>query len=368
MQRAWSKVSILSLALCFWGHAPVVFAAEPLQGEIRFAKAQEEPVWVGQQLELHLEIWSDGFSFGDQLFALPEVPGGFMLQGDSSTIKLSETRSGVAWQGLRYTLLFYPQNAGRMEVPAFDVHFSARAGFGSAPSTFSFRTEPLAVEARLPPGASARSLLVTTEDFELQANWDREVPADGPLRLKTGDALTLEVRRRAAGVPGMVFAPLPAPAIAGLGVYPDRPSVLDQVNRGVLTGTRTDRLTLVGESAGRYVIPEFRFQWWDPGQQQLSERVLPQLELEVETNPAYGDAAAPLAVPNGSRLPWVILAGFLLLLAAWRWLGLSVPLAWLRDWWQSRAGAARHPGRRTGRLLPLNPERGSARSRKPGSA
>ena len=267
-------------------------AAQPLQAELRLSAASEEPVWVGQELELYLEMWSDGFSFGSQQFVLPEVRGGFLLAGDSSTVKLSETRAGAAWQGLRYSLLFYPQAAGSLEVPPFDVHFTARAGFGSEPAAFRFRTEPLVVEARLPPGVRPGGLVVTTSEFKLEAGWDRELPADGPLPLQTGDALTLEVRRRAADVPCMVFAPLPLPEFDGLGVYPDAPRVNDRVNRGELSGERSDRITFVCQAAGHYEIPAWRVQWWDPDRQQLSEQAIPALQLEVEVNPAYGRSAA----------------------------------------------------------------------------
>lgn len=357
MRHRLSSILALLLALYLLGQPSATCASEPLQGEIRLGREQDEPVWVGQEVELYLELWSNGLSFGDQLFVLPEVPGGFLLQGDATTVKLSETRDGVGWQGLRYTLLLYPQSAGRLEVPAFDVGFTARAGFGSTSASFRLRTEALTVEARLPPGASVGDLLVTTASFDLEAEWDRDLPADGPLSLQTGDALTLEVRRRAADVPGMVFAPLPAPVIDGLGVYPAKPGVRDQVNRGELTGTRTDRLTIVCESPGRYVIPEFRFQWWDPGAGSLSEKVIPALQIDVETNPAYGEGISTLDTSYGSVLRMVGLAGLalLLLVLGWRWFGGFLLVDRLRRWRRGRVAASTQPGRRSGRLLPLNP-------------
>ena len=345
----WLTLLLLSAQLL-----PVAAAAS-LQGEVRLVAARAEPVWVGQEVELYLELWSDGFSFGDQLFALPEVKGGFLLQGDSSTVKLSESRAGASWQGLRYTLLLYPQAAGRLEVPAFEVRFSSRAGFGSEPTAFAYRTEPLAIEARLPPGVKAGDLLVTTGNFELEAKWDRDLPGEGALQLQTGDAITLEVRRRAEGVPGMVFPPLPVPAIAGLGVYPGAPSVGDTVNRGELSGARTDSVTFVCESEGSFMIPELRFQWWNPDQQRLGERVIPALMLEVRINPVFGAGAATVEpAPHGLRASlWAALVVVSIVTVLWfrraRW----APR--LAERWLSRSGAPPRERRRTGRLLPLNP-------------
>jgi hypothetical protein len=350
----WAALALLAAALIRPGVAP---AAEVLQADVSLSASSEEPVWVGQEVELNLELWTDGLSFGDQLFTLPDVPGGFLLQGDSSTVKLSETRSGTDWQGLRYTLLLYPQVAGRLEVPPFDVRFTARAGFGSEPTAFAFRTERLVVEARLPEGAAAGELLVTTTAFTVDAGWDRQLPDAGPLQLLTGDALTLEVRRRAADVPGMVFGPLATPDIAGLGVYPDPPVVNDRVNRGDLSGERTDRITFVCQSAGQYEIPEWRFQWWDPERRQLSEKVVPAVQLEVDTNPAFGPTVAPdTAADRGNRYGTAFLGLLLILILATAWRRFGGFLL-QRSRSLASPGLAAGPEPRTGRLVQLNPRR-----------
>ena len=349
--------SLVLTLLLLSGQPLSVAAADALQGQVRLLAGRGEPAWVGQEVELYLELWSDGFSFGDQLFVLPEVKGGFLLQGDSSTVKLSETRAGVSWQGLRYTLLLYPQLGGLLEIPSFEVSFSSRAGFDSEPTMFRYRTEPLAVEARLPPGVDPGDLLVTTGAFEFEARWDRDLPGEGALRLQTGDALTLEVRRRAADVPGMVFSPLQVPQIEGLGVFPASPVVQDKVNRGELTGLRIDTLTFVCESDGRFEIPEFRFQWWNPDAQMLSERVIPAVPLEVEINPAFGTGPAamePVSRERVAGLLALLLGGSVVGLLAWRRLRDS---RWLANLHARQPGRSRVTAARTGRLLPLNPRR-----------
>jgi hypothetical protein len=346
------------LGLLLWSGQPLpLAAADAVLGEVRFLAGLDEPAWVGQEIELYLELWSNGFSFGDQLFVLPEVKGAFLLQGDSSTVKLSETRAGASWQGLRYTLLLYPQTAGRLQVPSFEVSFTSRAGFDSEPAAFRQQTGPLAIEARLPPGVSAGDLLITTGSFELEAQWDRALSGERSLQLQTGDAITLEVRRRAADVPGMVFTPLPLPEIEGLGVYPASPIVRDQVNRGELTGLRIDSVTFVCESTGQFSIPEFRFQWWNPEEERLAERVIPAVALEVAANPAFGAGTGAVEAWSGGRLAALLAAVAVALMAGllvWRWRrakrGTPEPAGRLRS-------RPTPPEQRDGRLLPLNPGR-----------
>lgn len=330
----------------------LVQAADAVESEIRFSAASEGPAWVGQEVEIYLELWSNGLSFGDQVFSVPEVPGGYLLQADASTLNLNEDRGGERWQGLRYTFLLYPQRAGRMVVPAFDVRFTARMGFGSEPARFEQRTAPLAIEVRLPEGGRADALTVTTRSFSLESSWSRVLPEDGPLSLQTGDALTLEVRRRAADLPAMVFEPLPLPSIEGLGVYPAAPEVNDRVNRGEVTGERIERITFVCERAGRYEIPEWRFQWWDPERGVLAEKVIAAQTLEVTTNPAYGSSSTAAGPQPGRAFPWRTLLIALAVLALTLVTGVRFARPVAR---RVREKRARTGDGRTGLLQPLNP-------------
>jgi hypothetical protein len=278
-----------------------------LEGEIRFQAARAGDAWVGQEQELQLELWTTGFSFAEQLFVLPEVRGGYLIQPDSSTVKLSEDRNGTPWQGLRYTILLYPQREGQLEVPSFDVSFTARAGFGTEPARFQQSTEPVVIASRLPPGARPGSLLVTTSSFRLESSWNPDFSADGPIVLRVGEAITLSVTRSAEDVPGMIFDPLPVPKIDGLGIYPGTPEVKDRVNRGTLTGRRVDSITFICEREGSYRIPGFQFQWWDPQGEVLSERKIEPVELAVIANPAYAAGSGQAALAAG-------------MLESWRWL------------------------------------------------
>ena len=295
-----------------------------LQGEIRFEAGREGATWLGQELALNLDLWSDGVSFGDQSFVLPEVKGAYLLQADSSTVKLNENRDGEAWLGLRYTFLLYPQRAGRLEVPSFEVRFSTRAGYDSEPAGFRFQTPVLFIEAQLPPGANASGLVVTSTSFTMESSWTPAMPNEGPGKLKVGDAVTLEVTRSARDVPGMVFAPLPELSIDGLGIYPDAAQVNDRINRGDLTGSRIDSVTFICEQEGNYDIPETRFQWWDPEQEVLAEKVIPAQELAVVANPAYAGSAVTVSWSAGKWFSWksvaaIMIAILLLIFPGW-WL------------------------------------------------
>lgn len=338
MSRNLSRLFILLVL------APFAVCADD-GASIRFEASSEEVVWVGERLDLYLELWTDDVSFSGQSFVQPQVIGGYLLPTESGTVKLNEKRDGVSWQGLRYTMSLYPQRAGEIGVPAFDVRFSTSSGYGSEPKEHSFRTQALTVESRLPPGADTENLLVTTSDFRMDAEWEPSLPQeDGPLELLTGDALVLTVKREANGVPGMVFAPLADVEIEGLGVYVDAPVVRDQANRGALTGTRSDRITLVCEKSGSYRLPEFRFQWWNPVREELHEEIIPAVQISVTENPAW--ARESVARQDSSfRVNWNYLWIVVITLLLW-WPGRQVYHT-LANWLKKQLSARRLP--------PLNP-------------
>jgi hypothetical protein len=302
------------------------------QGEIRLLSGAQSPPWVGQEVELYLEMWSNGFSFSDQWFVLPEVAGAYLLEADASTVKLSETRGAEQWQGLRYTLLLYPQRPGLIRVPGFDVRFSSSAGFGSVPGRFESRTEALSLEARLPPGADSGALLVTSASFSLETAWSPR-PGEGQLSLRVGDALSLSVERRAGDVPGMVFEPLPPFEIDGLAAYPGTPRVEDRIDRGILTGSRRDSVTFVAQRPGTFVIPELRFQWWDPVTETLEEQRLASLELQVSRNPAYAGSGAGAAPGPGRGFPAGLILAVVLVMVLAVWPG-RIAAQWALGRWR----------------------------------
>ena len=277
---------------------------------------QNQEVWAGQQITLNLDLKTTGLSFSNTHFNLPEVSGAFLMQTDTTTIKLTKKIDGRDWQIIRYPLALYPQKADRLQIPSIDVRFTTSAGFGSEEKAFEFKTDPLELTVNLPPGAKPGELVVTTTSFELEHDWQPATDA-----LKTGDAVTLTVKRRASDISAMLLPPLPVFRTDGLAAYPQAPDVNDKTDRGDLTGERTDSVTWVVEKPGEYKIPGIRFQWWDPDSRELKQQIIPGISLDIpllkadETETAT--ANPPGTGPARSLLLWIPVIIALLAFAAW---------------------------------------------------
>ena len=104
-------------------------------------------------------------------------------------------------------------------------------------------------------------------------------------KARVGDAFTRTVTLMASDVPGMMFPALPLIKMEGLAVYPKPPSVQDQVERGDLTGKRTETVTYMCERPGQYTLPALVIPWWDLKNHQLMRVTLPAVTLEVDPVP-----------------------------------------------------------------------------------
>ena len=275
-----------------------------VQAGVAISVQRQQNIWAGQQVTLDLDIKTTGFSFSNSHFNLPEVSGAFLMQTDTTTIKLTENIDGQTWQIIRYPLALYPQKAGQLEVPPISVRFTTSAGFGSTEKAFEFQTQPLVLTINQPPGVKDGDLVITTTSFKLDHDWQ---PQSGTA--KTGDAITLTVTRSASDISAMLLPPLPVYRTAGLAAYPQAPEVNDNTNRGDLTGQRTDSTIWVVEKPGSYEIPGIRFQWWDPGSRELKQQIIPGLTLDIPPSPTDSATENNSDQPVQSRkivLRWLI--------------------------------------------------------------
>lgn len=188
----------------------------------------------------------------------------------------------------------------------------------------------MSLTCKIPPGAQDVRGLISTERLTVGETWEPE-----PLEPEVGDAFKRTVTLRASDVPGMLFPSIPAPEVPGLGVYREEPVIGDRIERGTMTGERTEVITYVCEQPGTIEIPAISFRWWDPTAAKWQANNLPAVALEVRPNPAVATLAVSEEASAGrsfGRIGWSALLGLAALLAA----------AWVsRPWWQSRL-TARH--------------------------
>jgi hypothetical protein len=247
--------------------SPFSFAAEPV---VVRSSVQPEVAWQGQRVQLVVEVL--GKDSWAQIPTMPvfKVEGAYVLPPESQGVRAQATIDGVQYTGQRYELSVYPQQGGKIRIPATEVSVSLNSlGAGSEPSNSQAELPEVSFESKVPPGAEGVQWLVSTTRFEATQSWSSE-----STELKVGDVLKRAIQLTASDVSGMAFKPLEYPPMQGLGIYPAEPSVEDMRDRGTLNGLREEEVTYIFQGAGKAEIPAIELVWWDVQNEKLHTVVL----------------------------------------------------------------------------------------------
>jgi len=240
-----------------------------------------EPVYVGQPVRVWVEVMTrTWFLQAPQFPPTIEVRHAVVIPPDAFGVNSTERigRDTYAVQSRAYTI--FPQTQGRFEIPRIAVRLVVAQDDASRSPEITLRTEPVMIESRLPTGAEGHGLVLSTPSLSVQESYDRSVEG-----MKVGDSLRRQVTMTIQDSVAMLLPPIPFEVDKGIAVYPGRPEVDDQRNRGQLRGTRVDQATYVMEAEGAYQLPETSIWWWNLRTSTLEEEVLPSLTLTVEANP-----------------------------------------------------------------------------------
>ena len=233
-----------------------------------------------------------------------------------------------AIDGRRYRVIerrfaVFPQASGTLTLPGFRL--DARIAEPGAASTMGqvfgegrrvrIETRPVDVVVKPRAGADATPWLPAAA-VNFTAQWSEEPP-----RLVVGEPVTWTLRLDAAGLAGEQLPPIEPPALEGVRVYPDQPSIATRTSAEAVHGERVQRVALVPGAAGTLTIPEMRVQWWDVEADAPRTAVIPARTLSVAPAPVSAApprpalAAAP-ETPETSARPWQIISAAL----AFAWL------------------------------------------------
>ncbi len=305
-------------------------AAQPPSPVQSRLELPENGVWVGQQVVLGVELSVPTHFSGAPAFDLPRVPGAMVLKTSASPTLSARTVEDREYAIARHEILIYPQRAGEVVIPPFPVRFKSSSLPGQEDQQLEGKTAEARFTAKLPPEAENLARVVTTDSLEVSESW-RPLPAN--MAPRVGDAFTRTVTLKANQVPGMVLAAIPAEALEGLRAYVKEPQITDSVNRGSLTGQRTDTISYLCMEPGTVTLPALTYVWWNPTDQTLHRETLPGVTLSIVPAPAPPETAAQ------RRIHWLRMlapAGLAAIAMAFAWKPLL--MAWNR--WRTHRRAS----------------------------
>lgn len=298
------------------------------EAKVRASLATHGDLWVGQRMTLVVELLAPGYFAGSAAFDLPNAPGLLLAPPEGHPVVSSETIDGTSYTVQRHELAAFARKPGEQTIPPFTVRFSfKRNPLDKEAIAAVVKTAPVSFTVKLPSGAENLGNVISARDLKVEETWKPE-----PGKVKAGDAFTRTITFTAPDVPAMAFPPFPAGKIDGLGIYPKPPEVLDQSDRGSLTGKRRDTITYVCQRAGEFTIPAARLTWFDLDAQQLQTIDFPARTFQVAPNPALMSAETVHAMDadgDHRRMRAGLAAAMavsLLALLAWKARSLWLPL------------------------------------------
>lgn len=284
-------------------------------------------VMVGQPVRLHVRVlFADDMAY-PPLVSVPEAPGAQVMRFESQALTVRDQIDGQAYVGKDFAFVVYPRRAGAIVIPPPRVTLLDRAGdpVGEARGTET------RIHASAPPGMDASGPVLVSSRVEARQDWS---PDGGAKPVAAGGAIVRTIRRQADGTPALAMTDFHFVAPAGVRVYADPPASQDQINRGEVTGKRTDRVTYVFEKPGRYALPALVQTWWDPARRAARSLTLPGLDVTVSAAAAGHATVTGFLARMASLQALATMAGVILVAVAGL---LLVPRLW-RAWqgWRSR--------------------------------
>jgi len=235
----------------------LVIAACPAAAQVvvRTTLKPDSGVVLGQHVRVLVDVLFSGEMERPPRVTMTDTSGAQILRYESQATTLNENVDGKDRVGQRFEFALYPRRGGRLEVPAPQVVTFDRGGA----ETGRIAGTPVTLEVSVPAGVDPSKPVVAANGFTLEQSWQ----PDPTGAFKAGDAIVRTIVRRAPDVPGMAMLDLDFPAPPGVRVYREPPQTDDRVDRGDLTGQRTDRVTYVFEGGGSFPLEAVVQPWWD---------------------------------------------------------------------------------------------------------
>lgn len=293
---------MVSLLLLLAAHA--AFAQDPQEPVLR-TELEADAAIPGQPVILRLTVLAPTWFPKPPDLPTFDMPNLMVRLPPRSTFPVSERIGGDTWSGISRVYRLYPLIPGIFEIPSQTVRVHYAVPGTSDPATVELQTEALTLSGTVPAEAIGLDPFVAARALELEQTIEGEV-AD----LEPGAAVTRRLRVSIEGAPPMSIPPLlVAQRAPGLSAYAVEPVLEEVVEDGILSGSRTEQVTYVAESGGRFVLPAVRMDWFNLDSGQIESLQAEGFEITVRGPP-------PAATEPRTPPQVIVLLGLSLLVAA----------------------------------------------------
>jgi len=225
-------------------------------------------------------------------FPSMEAPNLRVRLPERSTGPTSRRVDGDEWSGVSRRYLISPMVAATFTIPAQEISVTYAIPGSTDTAEAKLQTDPVSITGVLPQGADGLDPFIAASGLTLTQ--DMTQPTTG---LKPGQSVKRTVTATMEGASPIVLPRLmPEVQVAGIAVYPDEPSISEEDNRGVLSGTRVETVTFMAESGASGRVPGIELRWFNSQTGKVETARLDGFDISVEGPPATrpGDGRSTL--------------------------------------------------------------------------
>ena len=290
--------------------------------------ADQDEVTVGQPYILRVEVLVPTFMPKAPVFPTFEMPGLIVRLPERSTSPVSRRIEGATWAGVQRTYRIYPMQAGVTDIPAQQLLIVYKDTDTNADVPLTVDVPATQIVSKVPPGARTLDPLIVAQGVGIEQSWQ---VAEGELAV--GDAVVRQLEISVAGASALFVPPLldaaapqstqklvpeeDAPVVAGFLPYPEDARVTEAMERGVMSGTRTETASYIAQSGGIATFPQISLSWYNLDTEEVEEIVLDGRTVTVAMPPRVRTA---LDRQKARRIALLLSVLVILVWAAHRWL------------------------------------------------
>jgi len=235
--------------------AIILVSANVIAEERPIVRAEITPgtVAVGESVELKVTVLVPTWFIRPPIYPSFELSNAITRLPDDSSFSMRERIGKDSWSAIVRTYEILPLFGASYRLSGQSISLSY-ASPGSDPIVVDVEVPEVFFQGTVPAGAAALDTYIAGRSLKLSLGVEGETTG-----LEVGDALVLNYAADLDGLPAIFLPPLaPTVAMDGVSVYADSPVVGDTA-----TARRSEKLTLVFDAGGEFVIPGITLDYWN---------------------------------------------------------------------------------------------------------
>jgi hypothetical protein len=277
--------------------------AEEGQAFITTSSKKLDQQWVGQKLDIYLELHSPTWFSGTARFDIPEMKDAIIFKIPGSPVLGNLEKNGQNYTKQIHTFAVFTRRPGRVTIPAFNVEYGiARAG--EKPERVKLKSKAITIETQIPKELMGKNFIVS-ENYSLEEHWTKDLKSN---KFKVGDSIKRTIKQSTDNTLSMLLIPILIKAPPSFSIYPEKAKLNDAMVRGDFSAERSEAFSYLFKEEGEITFPEIKLYSYNPITNTTQEHILKAFKLKIAPNPLYKKEASNRIPEEDEEWPlWLLI-------------------------------------------------------------